>query len=153
MEKLCWGKRFSHTAFCLISVLIRLSLSAHLKITGIQICFGGISWNTKITGFELESNPKKEEFFYNLQTLQHVHIHHSCWIHKGNKPIEKYTCPDLQLQLGPEGEMDELFNLASCLWYANTVGVDTRKVAGQCPSSLLWGGGAQSSVAQRGKPC
>lgn len=40
------------------------------------------------------------ELFHGLHT--HIRIHHSCWIHNGDKPIGTYTSPDLQLQLGPE---------------------------------------------------
>lgn len=60
----------------------------------------------------MENGSKKQE---SSTTHVHGHVHHCCWIHKGNKPIEKYTSPDLQLQLGPWEQMDELFNLTTCL--------------------------------------
>lgn len=69
----------------------------------------------KITGFESKTRGRETQASRTVLELERLHIYYCCWIHQGDKPIEKYMSPDLQLQLGPGGDTGELFNLESCL--------------------------------------
>lgn len=97
--------------------------------------FWGYHEKIKITGFEMEKAARHERSI--VPRLAHIHIHHSCWIHKGNKPIGTYTSPDLQLQLGPEERWVNFSTLCLVYWYSNRVGVKTGGSASQYSSSLL----------------
>lgn len=135
MEKLCWRKCFSHAAFCFISFLICLSLSGYLKITDIWICFGDVMKKQKYQALKWKKATRHERRI--VLRRAHIHVHRSCRIHKGNKPIGTRSASDLQLQLGSKERWVNFSTFRPAYWYSNRVGVKTGGSGSQFSSPLL----------------